>query len=113
MRTYALSEALAENTLALSDSQLDRWTVMNVLGVAVIVAVVALLSLLVWLVQVIDRNVSEIGATLSAITENTAHTGLITTTAGGVDAVLAEGLQHHLFLTRVTGAVEHPVTSAN
>jgi hypothetical protein len=95
---------------ALPQTELDRWTWMNVLGIVVIVAVVALLSLLVWLVQIIDRNVSEIGATLEAITENTANTTLITTTAGGVDAVLAEGLNHHLFLTRVTAAVEHPVT---
>jgi hypothetical protein len=100
-------------TTALPQTELDRWTVMNVLGIVVIVAVVALLSLLVWLVQVIDRNVSEIGATLVAITENTTNTDLITTTAGGVDAVLAEGLNHHLFLTRVTAAVEHPVAASN
>jgi len=107
----AMFQAVAENTSALSNDQLDRWTVMNVLGVAVIVAVVALLSLLVWLVSVIDRNVSEIGATLTAITENTTHTDLIGTTAGGLDALLAEGLQHHLWLTRVTASVEHPVNS--
>jgi hypothetical protein len=84
---------------------------MNILGIVVIVAVVALLSLLVWLVAVIDRNVSEIGATLTAITENTQHTALIPATAGGLDALLAEGLQHHLWLTRVTSSVEHPVNS--
>lgn len=109
--THAETSIIGLSTVALSDGQLDRWTVMNVLGIVVIVAVVALLSLLVWLVQVIDRNVSAIGETLTAITGNTAHTPLITTTAAGVDAVLAEGLQHHLFLTRVTGAVEHPVTA--
>ncbi len=64
-----------------------------------------------WLVKVIDARVSEIGGTLTAITENTQHTHLITTTGAGVDAVLAEGLNHHLFLTRVTGAVEHPVSA--
>jgi hypothetical protein len=99
--------------LARSQTELDRWTWLNVLGVVVIVAVVALLSLLVWLVQVIDRNVTAIGETLTAITENTARTNLITTTAGGVDAVLAEGLNHHLFLTRVTNSVEHPVSASN
>jgi hypothetical protein len=104
---------MADTTLALSSTELDRWTWMNVLGIVVIVAVVALLSLLVWLVAVIDRNVTEIGGTLTAITENTAHTGLITTTAGGLDALLAEGLNHHLFLTRAAAAVEHPVATPN
>lgn len=100
-------------TVALSDSQLDRWTVMNILGIVVIVAVVALLSLLVWLVAVIDRNVTEIGETLVAITGNTANTPLITDTAKAVDSLLAEGLQHHGWLTRVTNAVEHPVSTPN
>jgi len=98
---------------ARNQTELTRWTVANVLGVVTIVAVVALLSLLVWLVQIIDRNVAAIGETLTAITENTVMTDLITTTAGGVDAVLAEGLNHHLFLTRVTNSVEHPVSAAN
>lgn len=100
-------------TYALSDSQLDRWTVMNILGIAVILAVVALLSLLVWLVAVIDRNVTQIGETLVAITENTANTQLISGTAVAVDSLLAEGLQHHGWLTRVTNSVEHPVTAPN
>lgn len=99
--------------VALSDSQLDRWTVMNVLGIVVIVAVVALLSLLVWLVAVIDRNVTEIGETLVAITGNTAQTPLINGTANAVDSLLREGLQHHGWLTRVTNAVEHPVSASN
>ena len=98
-------------TVALNSTELDRWTVMNVLGVVVIVAVVALLSLLVFLVKVIDRNVTAIGETLTEITGNTQHTGLITTTAGGLDALLAEGLTHHLFLGRVANAVEHPVSN--
>lgn len=98
---------------ALSNSQLDRWTVVNVLGIAVILAVVALLSLLVWLVAIIDRNVSEIGETLVAITENTAQTPLIADTAAVVDSLLAEGLAHHGWLTRVANAVEHPVSASN
>jgi len=91
--------------------ELDYWMAINIIGVVVIIAVVALLSLLVMLVKVIDRNVTAIGHTLTAITENTQHTPLITETAAAVDAVLAEGLNHHLFLTRVTGSVEHPVAS--
>lgn len=91
--------------------ELDWWLVINITGVVVIVAVVALLSLLVALVATIDRHVTAIGGTLTAITENTQHTPLITETAAGVDAVLAEGLNHHLFLTRVTGSVEHPVAA--
>ena len=46
-----------------------------------------------------------IAGTLTAITENTADTKLITATGDGLDLVLAEGLQHHLFLGRVVGKV--------
>jgi len=42
---------------------------------------------------------------LTATKANTADTELITTTAGGVEAVLAEGLEHHLFLGRVLDKV--------
>jgi hypothetical protein len=34
------------------------------------------------------------------VSENTQHAALIPQTADRVDAVLAEGLQHHLFLGR-------------
>jgi hypothetical protein len=108
MRTEAL-ELLA--TKPFPSKELDWWMAINITGVVVILAVVALLSLLVALVATIDRNVTAIGYTLTAITENTQHTPLITETAAAVDAVLAEGLNHHLFLTRVTMSVEHPVTS--
>ena len=91
--------------------ELNWWLAINITGVVVIVAVVALLSLLVALVATIDRNVTAIGQMLTAITENTQHTPLIVETAAAVDSVLAEGLNHHLFLTRVTGSVEHPVTA--
>ena len=37
--------------------------------------------------------------------QNTEDAALIGVTAGGVEAVLAEGLQHHLFLGRVLGKV--------
>ena len=47
-----------------------------------------------------------IGDTLQAAAENTADAALIPQVAGGVEAVLAEGLQHHLFLGRVLGKVK-------
>jgi hypothetical protein len=55
---------------------------------------------LVSLVKNIDRGVVNVRDTLRAITGNTANTPLIPETAERVDAVLAEGLNHHLFLTR-------------
>jgi hypothetical protein len=47
-----------------------------------------------------------IGGTLTAAKANTANTVLIPQVATGVDAVLAEGLEHHLFLGRVLGKVK-------
>lgn len=93
---------------AVPAAEATRWTIANIGGIVVIVAVVALLSLLVALVKVIDRRVAEIRDTLRAIVANTQHTPLIPQTADAVDAVLAEGLNHHLFLGRVTSSVEHP-----
>ena len=46
-----------------------------------------------------------IRGTLQDAVANTADTALIADTAAGVDAVLAEGLEHHLFLGRVLGKV--------
>ena len=43
--------------------------------------------------------------TLEQAAANTADTALIAETAAQVDAVLAEGLEHHLFLGRVLGKV--------
>ena len=43
--------------------------------------------------------------TLQQAAANTADTALIAETAAGVDAVLAEGLEHHLFLGRVLDKV--------
>jgi hypothetical protein len=91
--------------MPLSSGELTYWTVTLVLGAVVIVAVVALLSLLVAFIKRIDQGVDSIAGTLVGITENTADTKLITTTGGGLDLVLAEGLQHHLFLGRVIGKV--------
>lgn len=79
------------------------WTVILILGAVVVLAVVALLSLLVHYVQVIDKRVAGVRATLESVSANTEHTDLIPQTADKVDSVLAEGLQHHLFLGRVAG----------
>jgi hypothetical protein len=89
----------------LSDAETTYWTVILVLGAVVIVAVVVLLSLLVAFVKRIDAGVGTIAGTLTGITENTADATLITTTGDGLELVLAEGLQHHLFLGRVVGKV--------
>lgn len=88
------------------DTQVDDlWTIANVLGSVVVVAVAALLTLLVIFVHRIHKWVAAIKETLTATKANTADTELITTTAGGVEAVLAEGLEHHLFLGRVLDKV--------
>ncbi len=81
----------------------EYWTLVLILGAVVIVAVVALLSLLVYFVKLIDKRVAEVRYTLESVSENTQHAALIPQTADRVDAVLAEGLQHHLFLGRVAG----------
>ncbi|MED5528492.1 MAG: hypothetical protein VYC81_07520, partial [Actinomycetota bacterium] len=73
------------------DTQVDDlWTIANVLGSVVVVAVAALLTLLVIFVHRIHKRVAAIKETLTATKANTADTELITTTAGGVEAVLAE-----------------------
>jgi len=56
-------------------------------------------------VKLIDRRVVAVSDTLKAAAANTADTTLIPQVANGVEAVLAEGLQHHLFLGRVLGKV--------
>ena len=74
-------------------------------GFAVDAAVATLLSLLVYRVNRIDRRVIEVRDTLRGAEATTAETALIPQVADGLDAVLAEGLQHHLFLGRVLGTV--------
>jgi hypothetical protein len=93
-------------TLAMSSSEHTNWLVANIVGLVVVVAVAGLLSLLIYYVKVIDRRVVGVKETLKAAEANTADTVLIPQVAGGVDAVLAEGLQHHLFLGRVLGKVK-------
>jgi uncharacterized protein YybS (DUF2232 family) len=94
------------HTLTMSSTTHTLWLTADILGLVVVVAVAALLSLLIWLVKIIDRRVVEVRDTLRAAAANTADTALIPQVADGVDAVLAEGLQHHLFLGRVLGKVK-------
>jgi hypothetical protein len=82
------------------------WVVAIIVGFVVVLAVAALLSLLIYLIKVIDKRVLTIGGTLTAAKANTASTVLIPQVADGVEAVLAEGLQHHLFLGRVVETVK-------
>ena len=91
---------------AMSSTEHNLWLTANILGLVVVVAVAALLSLLIWLVRRIDGRVVQVRDTLKAAKANTADTVLIPQVAAGVDAVLAEGLQHHLFLGRVLGKVK-------
>lgn len=92
-------------TLALSSQDTILWWIAVVVGFVVVLAVAALLSLLVYLVKIIDRRVGEVGDNLAGSKANTSNTALIPRTAQRVDAVLAEGLQHHLFLGRVLNKV--------
>lgn len=85
----------------MAPEEITAWWIAIVAGFVVVVVVAALLSLLIWFVRIIDRRVTEIRDTLSTITQNTSSTALIDQTGDAVDRVLAEGLQHHLFLGRV------------
>ncbi len=87
--------------LALTDTQETLWWVAIIAGFVVVLAVAALLTILVVLVRTIDQRVDAIKATLDQAKSNTDDTALIETVGVGVDAVLAEGLEHHLFLGRV------------
>ncbi len=81
--------------------EITFWWVAIGMAVVVVLVVIALLTFLVISVKSIDRDVVGVRDTLQAIPQNTANAALIPITADRVDAVLAEGLQHHLFLTRV------------
>lgn len=91
--------------LALTSTQKGLWWGAVIGGFVIVLAVAALLTLLVVLVRTIDRRVVLIKATLQQAADNTADTALIAETAAQVDGVLAEGLEHHLFLGRVLGKV--------
>ncbi len=92
--------------LALSSTQHTLWLTGIIVGFVVVVAVAALLSLLIYLIKVIDRRVAQVRDTLAQADANTEATSLLPVVAGGVEAVLAEGLQHHLLLGRVLGKVK-------
>jgi hypothetical protein len=91
---------------AMNSSEHTAWVVAIILGFVVVLAVAALLSLLIYFVKIVDRRVVEVRDTLAAAAANTADAALIPQVADGVEAVLAEGLQHHLFLGRVLGKVK-------
>ena len=92
--------------VAMSSTEHNLWLTANILGLVVVVAVAALLTVLIVLVKTIDRRVVQVRDTLKAAAANTADAALIPQVATGVEAVLAEGLQHHLFLGRVLGKVK-------
>ena len=96
----------AAHVLAMSGHEHALWVWAIIIGFVVVLAVAALLSLLIWLVKIIDRRVVAVRDTLKAAAANTADAVLIPQVADGVEAVLAEGLQHHLFLGRVLGKVK-------
>ena len=91
--------------LALTSTEKNLWWGAVIGGFVVVLAVAALLTILVVLVRTIDRRVAAIRDNLQQAAVNTADTALIAETAAQVDAVLAEGLDHHLFLGRVLGKV--------
>jgi hypothetical protein len=91
--------------LALTSTQRGLWWGAIIGGFVIVLAVAGLLTLLVMLVRRIDQRVVLVRDTLQAAADNTADASLIAETATRVDAVLAEGLEHHLFLGRVLGKV--------
>ena len=93
------------SNLALTSTQKGLWWGAVIGGFVVVLAVAALLTTLVILVRTIDLRVAAIRDNLQQAAVNTADTALIAETATQVDAVLAEGLEHHLFLGRVLGKV--------
>jgi hypothetical protein len=94
------------HTLAMSSTEHTLWVWAIIVGFVVVLAVAALLSLLIYFVKIIDRRVVAVRDTLKAAAANTADTSLIPQVSDGVEAVLAEGLQHHLFLGRVLAKVK-------
>jgi hypothetical protein len=86
--------------------QRAAWVRAIAAGFVVDAAVAGLLSLLVYRVRSIDQRVVEVRDSLRAAAVTTAEAELIPQVADGVDAVLAEGLEHHLFLGRVLGKVK-------
>ena len=92
--------------LALTSAQHTLWLIGVIVGFVVVGAVALLLGVLIYLIKIIDNRAAGVRETLKAAAANTEDTSLLPTVAGGLDAVLAEGLQHHLFLGRVLGKVK-------
>ena len=91
--------------LGLTSTQECLWWGTLGLGLIVLIAVAAFLTTLVMLVRTIEKRVDLIRSTLDQAAKNTSDTTLIAETADRVDAVLFEGLEHHLFLGRVLDKV--------
>ena len=89
-----------------ANAEVTFWWVIIGVGFVVVLVAAALLQLLVSLVKDIDRGVEDVKATLAATAGNTAQSPLIGAVARGVDNILKEGLNHHLFLTRELVAAE-------
>ena len=83
----------------------ELWQIANIGGLVVVIAVAALLTILVVLVRRIENRVVVVRQTLEAAVANKSDAALIAETATAVDAVLEEGLKHHLFLGRVLDKV--------
>jgi hypothetical protein len=92
-------------TVLLTDTQENLWWGAIIGGFVIVLVVAALLTILVVEVRTIERRVVSVKERLKQAKVNTDDTRLIATTATGVEAVLAEGLEHHLFLGRVLGKV--------
>jgi len=91
--------------VGLTSTQEGLWWGAVIGGFVVVLAVAALLTILVLEVRTIDRRVLQVRGSLEAAAANTDDTALIAVAAEGVESVLAEGLEHHLFLGRVLGKV--------
>jgi F0F1-type ATP synthase membrane subunit b/b' len=91
--------------LGLTSTQESLWWVTLGLALIVLLAVAAFLTVLVMLVRTIETRVNHIRSTLDQAATNTSDSALIAETADRVDAVLFEGLEHHLFLGRVLDKV--------
>lgn len=93
-----------------ADAEIVFWWISLGMALVVLLVVILLLSFLVRLVKDIDSGVATVRDTLQSIAGNTSNTTLIGDTAEAVDAVLDEGLTHHLFLGRkVTGSAVPPI----
>ena len=80
---------------------------MSTLVVLSVIDIVLLIAGLAGYLYIVGTQLTKVRDTLKAAAANTSKTGLIAETADGVEDVLAEGLQHHLFLGRVLGKVRY------